>query len=413
MTKTNLQTLKGFRDFLPEEKRNRDYVEKKISEVFERFGFEPLETPTLEYASLLLGKYGDEADKLVYSFTDRGEREIALRYDQTVPTARILAQYQGQLPKYFRRYQIQNVFRADKPQKGRYREFTQCDIDIFGSTSTLADSEILACSYFAYKELGFKEIALNLNDRQTLMANLTPFTTDKVDVFSLIQTIDKLDKKTQVKVVAELVEKGLAEEQAKLALTTLQTTGPSDNLKAIIDGAIKLGVDEKSLVFNPFLARGLDYYTGMIFEILLPEYGGSSSGGGGRYDKLIDNLGGVDVPAVGVAFGFDRTVEAAVALGLLPENKSTSQILVSVFDEQLLPESLQVADQLREAKIKTELYPAIDKLGKQFKYADQKKIPFVVIIGEEEKNENLIVLKDMSTGQQFKLTLQELIARFS
>lgn len=413
MTKTNLQTLKGFRDFLPEEKRNRDYVEKKISEVFERFGFEPLETPTLEYASLLLGKYGDEADKLVYSFTDRGEREIALRYDQTVPTARILAQYQGQLPKYFRRYQIQNVFRADKPQKGRYREFTQCDIDIFGSTSTLADSEILACSYFAYKELGFKEIALNLNDRQTLMANLTPFTTDKVDVFSLIQTIDKLDKKTQVGVVAELVEKGLAEEQAKLALTTLQTTGSSDNLKAIIDGAIALGVDEKSLVFNPFLARGLDYYTGMIFEILLPEYGGSSSGGGGRYDKLIDNLGGIDVPAVGVAFGFDRTVEAAVALGLLPENKSTSQILVSVFDEQLLPESLQVAGQLREAKIKTELYPAVDKLGKQFKYADQKQIPFVVIIGEEEKNENLIVLKDMSTGQQFKLTIQELVERFS
>lgn len=413
MTKTNLQTLKGFRDFLPEEKRNRDYVEKKISEVFERFGFEPLETPTLEYASLLLGKYGDEADKLVYSFTDRGEREIALRYDQTVPTARILAQYQGQLPKYFRRYQIQNVFRADKPQKGRYREFTQCDIDIFGSTSSLADSEILACSYFAYKELGFKEIALNLNDRQTLMANLTPFTTDKVDVFSLIQTIDKLDKKTQVEVVAELIEKGLAEEQAKLALTTLQTTGPSDNLKAIIDGAIALGVDEKSLVFNPFLARGLDYYTGMIFEILLPEYGGSSSGGGGRYDKLIDNLGGVDVPAVGVAFGFDRTVEAAVALGLLPENKSTSQILVSVFDESLLPESLKVAGELRKAKIKTELYPAVDKLGKQFKYADQKQIPFVVIIGEEEKLANQVVLKDMSTGQQFKLSLSELVERFS
>ncbi len=413
MTKTNLQTLKGFRDFLPAEKRNRDYVEQKVSEVFERFGFEPLETPTLEYASLLLGKYGDEADKLVYSFSDRGEREVALRYDQTVPTARILAQYQGQLPKYFRRYQIQNVFRADKPQKGRYREFTQCDIDIFGSTSSLADSEILACSFFAYKELGFKEIALNLNDRQTLMSNLTPFTTDKVNVFSLIQTIDKLDKKTQVEVIAELVEKGLEEEQAKLALITLQTSQPSDNLKAIIEGAIGLGVDEKALVFNPFLARGLDYYTGMIFEIMLPEYGGSSSGGGGRYDKLIDNLGGVDVPAVGVAFGFDRTVEAALALGLLQENSSTSQILVSVFDEELLPESLKVAGLLRKAKIKTELYPALDKLGKQFKYADQKKIPFVVIIGEEEKQDKQIVLKDMSTGQQFKLKVEELIERFS
>lgn len=413
MSKNNIQTLKGFRDFLPQEKRNRDYVKNKIVEVFERFGFEPLETPTLEYASLLLGKYGDEADKLVYSFADRGDRQIALRYDQTVPTARILAQYQGQLPKYFRRYQIQNVFRADKPQKGRYREFTQCDIDIFGSTSPVADSEILACSYFAYRELGFKEIRLNLNDRQVLMSNLEPFATGEVNVFSLIQTIDKLDKKTRQEVIGELVIKGLTPENAELALKKLETSRPSANLQAIIDAAIELGVDKDSLVFNPFLARGLDYYTGMIFEIILPEYGVGSCGGGGRYDQLINNLGGVDIPAVGVAFGFDRTIEAAESLGLLPDNNSTSQILVTIFEEKFLNQSLAVANKLRLAKIRVELYPAIDKIAKQFKYADQKQIPFVVIIGENEVQANQVVLKDMATGQQFNLTADDLVARFA
>lgn len=413
MSNTNIQTLKGFRDFLPEEKRGRDYVKNKIVEVFERFGFEPLETPTLEYASLLLGKYGDEADKLVYSFADRGERQIALRYDQTVPTARILAQYQGQLPKYFRRYQIQNVFRADKPQKGRYREFTQCDIDIFGSKSPLADSEILACSYYAYKELGFKEIRLNLNDRQVLMSNLEEFVTPDLDIFSLIQTIDKLDKKSRAEVVQELVEKGLEQTRAELALTKLENSQPSPELQQIIESAIALGVDPQALIFNPFLARGLDYYTGMIFEIILPEYGSGSCGGGGRYDNLINNLGGVDIPAVGVAFGFDRTVEAAATLGLLPDKKSTSQFLITVFSPELTNNSLQVAKQLRSKNFNVELYPATDKLGKQFKYANQKQIPFVIIVGEEEIKQNLVVLKDMGTGQQQNLTLEELISRFA
>src|SRR3989338_8552311 len=192
-----VQTLKGFRDFLPAEKRARDFVQGKVTETFIRFGFEPVEPPTLEYASLLLGKNGKEADKLVYSFTDRGEREVALRYDQTVPTARLLSQYQNELPKYFRRYQIQNVFRADKPQKARYREFTQCDCDIFGSSSSLADAEILAVFAAVYQDLGFKKIIIAVNDREELIAALQPFTTDSVSVFSIIQSIDKLDKMSQ------------------------------------------------------------------------------------------------------------------------------------------------------------------------------------------------------------------------
>ncbi|MDH5532915.1 MAG: histidine--tRNA ligase [Candidatus Pacebacteria bacterium] len=409
MSNKNIQTLKGFRDFLPEEKRARNVVQGKIVETFERFGFEPLETPTLEYASLLLGKYGDEADKLVYSFKDRGDRSVALRYDQTVPSARVLSQYQGKLPKYFRRYQIQNVFRADKPQKGRYREFTQCDIDIFGSKSNIADSEILACSYFAYKNIGFKNIKLNLNDRTILIEALTPFVTDSVDVYSIIQSVDKLDKKEKLEVVAELVEKGLSKDNATKALETLEKSKPSEELSSIVIGAIKLGVPKDSLVFNPFLARGLDYYTGMIFEINLPEYGSGSCGGGGRYDNLINELGGVDVPAVGVAFGFDRTVEAAQSLGLLPKKNSTSKVLVTVFGEKYKLASLASASYLRKQGIATEVYPAIDKLGKQFKYANSKNIPFVIIIGENEfeQGESKVVVKDMTSGNQEIVTIEK------
>src|SRR3989344_2669334 len=177
------QSLKGFRDFLPEEKRKRDWVTGKIKQTFELFGFEPLETPTLEYASVLLGKYGKEADKLIYTFKDRGGRELDLRYDQSVPTARFLAEYQGQLPQYFRRYQIQNVFRADKPQKGRYREFTQCDADIYGAVSYLADAEILAVYYTIYANLGIPKIVIKYNDRVTLIDNLRPFAAKTVDVY--------------------------------------------------------------------------------------------------------------------------------------------------------------------------------------------------------------------------------------
>lgn len=400
MSNKNIQTLKGFRDFLPEEKRTRNFVQAKIVETFERFGFEPLETPTLEYASLLLGKYGDEADKLVYSFKDRGDREIALRYDQTVPSARVLSQYQGKLPKYFRRYQIQNVFRADKPQKGRYREFTQCDIDIFGSKSNIADSEILACSYFAYKNIGFENVQLNINDRQVLMKGLSPFATDQVNVYSITQSIDKLDKKSKLEVITELVEKGITKSQAEKALSSIENSQKSANLNEIIEAAKGLGVPKSALVFNPFLARGLDYYTGMIFEIILPEYGSGSCGGGGRYDNLIKELGGIDVPAVGVAFGFDRTVEAAVSLNLIPLENSTSNALITIFDNKTKQASFETAQALREAGINVEVYPNIDKLGKQFKYADSKKIPFVIIIGESEIKENKVVVKNMLSGNQ-------------
>ncbi len=410
------QTLKGFRDFLPAEKRKRDYIESKMKTVFERFGFAPLETPTLEYASLLLGKYGDEADKLLYTFEDRGERKIGLRYDQTVPTARVLSQYQNELPKFFRRYQIQDVFRADKPQKGRYREFKQSDLDIYGTTSPIADAELLAVVYFTYKEIGFDSIVLQINDRQTLISTLSPFTTPEVDVFSLIQSIDKLDKLTPAEVVSELMGKGLTQEKADAAVITIDRAEASENLQAIVNTALALGVPRTALRFNPKIARGLDYYTGLIFEALVPEYLVGSVGGGGRYDNLIKDLSSLEMPATGFAFGFDRTVEAAEQLGLIPLSESSVSVLVTVFetpDTQIKMKSFTTAAELRAAGISTEVYPAEEKLGKQFKFADQKKIPFVVIIGDEEAAQNKVMLKNMATGDQELLTIDELITKLA
>lgn len=410
MKNNELQNLKGFRDFLPSEKRKRDYVASKIRTVFERFGFAPLETPTLEYSSLLLGKYGDEADKLVYSFEDRGERQVALRYDQTVPTARVLAQYQSQLPKYFRRYQIQNVFRADKPQKGRFREFTQCDCDIYGTTSTLADAEILAVYYAVYKELGITSIQIEINDRQTLLSTLTPFATDSCSVFSIVQSIDKLDKMTTEDVQKELMEKGLTESSAQQALEAIEGAQPSENLVQIINQAVSLGVDRNALVFNPRIARGLDYYTGLIFEGKIPEYTVGSVGGGGRYDNLINDLAGVSIPAVGFGIGFDRTVEAADQLGLIPTENMGTQVLVTVFNETTATNSAKITQQLRDADIRVELYPSTtDSLGKQFQNAESKGIQFAVIIGEDEIKDNVITVKNIKTREQQAMSVEELV----
>jgi len=403
------QTLKGFRDFLPLEKRKRDFVEEKMRKVFERFGFAPLETPTLEYASLLLGKYGKEADKLVYTFTDRGDREVGLRYDQTVPTARLLSEHQHELPKYFRRYQIQNVFRADKPQKGRYREFKQCDCDIFATHSPIADAEILAVYYAVFKEIGLGSMSIEINDRQTLLATLSPFATPTVDVFSIIQSIDKLDKISSEDVVKELVGKGLDASSAESALIAIASATMSENLELIFAHAQALGVPSSSLVFNPRIARGLDYYTGLIFEGKIPGYTVGSVGGGGRYDHLIENLSGLDIPSVGFGIGFDRTVEAADQFGLIPLENIGTQVLVTVFSEALTGKSLEVAHHLRSAQIRTEVFPTEAKIGQQFKFADQQKIPFVIVIGEDEVQQEKVMVKNMATGEQKTLTLAEVI----
>jgi histidyl-tRNA synthetase len=394
------QPPKGFRDFLPEKAIARNFVIEKLKVLFERFGFDPLETPALEYEEVLLGKYGEEADKLIYLFEDRGGRKLGLRYDQTVPLARVVAQYQN-ITKLFKRYQIQPVWRAENPQSGRFREFIQADIDIVGSENLLVEAEIITCALAVFRELGFKKTKMLINDRQ----NFINF--DK----KIIITIDKLEKIGEEKVIAEIEKKmGLSQDEAKKILLTIKNTPPSNNLKNLFSllkkNDLKEGVD---FIYKPTLARGLDYYTGIIFEAVDDNYQSGSLGGGGRYDNLIGTFSHQKIPACGFAFGFDRLLEAMALLNLLPKKSTTTKVLVTVFSENLLDKSIQIANYLRQNNINTEIYLNRQKLDKQLKYADKKGIPYVLILGEDEVKKNVVKLKNLKTAKQQEVALEELI----
>lgn len=399
----NVQTLKGFRDFLSQDARKRDYVKNTLKKVFESYGFEPLETPTLEYDEILTGKYGEEGEKLMYRFEDNGGRKVAMRYDQTVPTARVVAQYLPTLPVPFKRYQMQNVFRADNTQRGRYREFTQCDADTIGIDSATSDAEMLAMVYAGYKELGFTNINILVNDR-VIFEGLSPVA---------IACIDKLKKIGKDGVIEELVARGECKnaQEATNLLQSILDAKSSERLLEILKITKELGVPEKSLILSPTLARGLDYYTGMIFEIEIPEYTVGSVCGGGRYNNLIGMFAKQQIAAVGFAVGFDRTIEAMEELNLFPENvlQAAATVLVTVFDAGLQEKSLEMSSRLRSSGINTELYLSDAKMEKQMKYADQKGIPYVVIIGPEEAAENMVTLKNLKTREQQKLSVDELI----
>jgi len=396
-----IQPPKGFRDFLPEKSIARNFVIEKIKALFERFGFDPLETPSLEYAEVLLGKYGEEADKLIYLFEDRGRRKLGLRYDQTVPLARVINNYQN-LPKPFKRYQIQPVWRAENPQSGRFREFVQADIDIVGEKSLLAEEEIIICALTTLKNLGFKKTKILINDRQNF-ANL-----DK----KIIITIDKLEKIGEEKVINEIEKKmNLSQNVAKKILLTIKNKPPSNNLKNLFSllkkSNFKEGID---FIYQPTLARGLDYYTGIIFEAVDENYNAGALGGGGRYDNLIGIFSGQKIPACGFAFGFDRLLEAMELLNLIPKKSTTTKVLVTVFSENLLDRSIKITNYLRQNNINTEIYLNPEKkLDKQLKYADKKGIPYVLILGEDEIKKNIVKLKDLKTGKQQEIVLKQLI----
>jgi histidyl-tRNA synthetase len=388
------RTLKGFRDFLPKEARKRQYVLEALKKVFESYGFEPLETPALEYEEILAGKYGTEGDKLMYKFTDNGDRKVALRYDQTVPLARVVAQYQNELPIPFKRYQIQNVWRAENTQKGRYREFLQCDIDTIGSPSLLADAEIIACALDCIKQLGFKNAKVLVNDR-SVFNDLRP---------EYVSAIDKLDKIGKEEVIKELIAKGMSSKDAEKLINSFNDNKPVPNILSVFENLKKLGLEEnKDFVYKASLARGLDYYTSTIFEIVVEGYDAGSIAGGGRYDNLIGIFAGRDIQAVGIAFGFDRLIEAMDALELFPSNLTTTEVLVTV-PSSGLDKSLEVTKQLRAENINTEVYLVEKDLEKQLKYADKKQIPYVVIV-----NDNNLVLKDMQERTQEELTIEEIL----
>lgn len=404
------QTLKGFRDFLPEELRVRKKVIEIFSQVFEKYGYEPLETPALEYQETLLGKYGEEAEKLMYLFKDPGDREIGLKYDLTVPFCRVVAQYPN-LPKPFKRYQIQSVWRADKPQKGRYREITQCDIDTVGTSSPLADAEIVALIQECLFNIRFKKFTIRINSRQVLFNIMESAGIRPEKYLTIIQTIDKLDKKSKDEVISELGQKGLNSQTINNIFTNLDQAKPDKNLADILGFIEKFQVPKDYYRFDPTLSRGLDYYTGSIFETLITEPKIGSISGGGRYDNLIGQFIGTSLPAVGTTIGLDRAVDVIREINLWPDLPKTAvTVLITIFSPEFVNNSLELDGFLYEKKIKTEIYLDLNtKLDKQLKYADQKGIPFVVILGPDEVKNSLVTVKNMQTKEQKTINKEELI----
>lgn len=425
------QTLKGFRDFLPEAAMKRQYVIDIIRKTFELYGFEPIETPALEYAETLLGKYGEEADKFLYLFKDRGDRNVGLRYDQTVPLARVVAQYPD-IPKPFKRYQIQPVWRAENPQRGRFREFLQCDADIVGDNfAPIANAEILSLFWAIFKKLGFKSFKIIVNSRTLLYyvikesfgQDTKQLITDHI-FLAITRVIDKLSKIGEEGVLKELssklVSKGfpkinierLIDSINSMKVKTYKDLEPIDkNLYYSLQMTIEnFNVPEEAIKFDPTLARGLDYYTGIIFEGIDASYQ-SSLGGGGRYDKLIGQFTGSSVNAIGFAIGFDRTLEASTKLNLLPTAATVTKILITIVEnwENTFPLALNLATKLRNSSINTELYlNPQEKLDKQLKYADKKGIPYVAIIGPNEVKNNTVTLKNLTTGTQQNIPQKDL-----
>lgn len=421
----NPQTLKGFRDFLPQEARKRQFVINTLKSVFELYGFEPLETPALEYEEILAGKYGDEGDQLMYRFIDRGGRKIAMRYDQTVPLARVVAQYQNastgsaqSLPMPFKRYQIQSVWRAENTQKGRYREFLQCDADIVGVDSKLADAETIATAAKGLETLGFNNFTIYINDRRVFSELTANNLITEEEMRVAVVAIDKLKKIGELGVIDELNSKGLSVGRAREILRLIKEREKTDVIRDIDSYLDSLPELKKKCKFDPTLARGLNYYTGVIFEIEVEGYSAGSVCGGGRYDNLIGMFTNLQIPAVGFAFGFDRLIEAMDELNLFPSEiaLSTTQVLVSVFAEELKNKSLEIVTKLRDENIPSEMYLGEIKeknpLEKQLKYADQKQIPYVVILGPDEAEKNILTLKDLNTREQTQMTLDEIVKKF-
>ena len=385
-----IQTLKGFRDFLPEQAKKRQWLKKKIEETFELWGYDPLETPTLEPLELFAGQIGED-EKLFFKFQDNAGRDVALRYDQTVPTCRVVGQYAQELPLPFKRYQIQPAFRTENPQKGRYREFIQCDADIFGVASPLADAEVIALSLDIYRRLGFKNAVVSINDR-SLLANLP---------YEAIVAIDKLEKIGENGVIADMVAKGIDEATARKYLDQVRNLTPNETIKIIFDYLDKSGFDSTWYKFEPTLARSFSYSTGPIWEVKIPGLEGGSVLGGERFDKLVERVSGINIPGTGFGLGFDRTLEAAEAAGLVPSFKTGSQLLICTLGNAYLESSLSLAAKLRGSNTNTEIYPDPQaKLDKQLKYANKKGIPFVVILGENEIKTKSVTLKNMTTGEQ-------------
>jgi histidyl-tRNA synthetase len=450
------QPARGMRDFLPVDVRRREYVMRVVKEVYERYGFEPLETPAVENIETLMGKYGEEGNQLIFKILKRGvheatgEADLALRYDLTVPLARVVAEYREQLPKFFKRYQIQPVWRADRPARGRFREFYQCDVDVLGSRSMIVEAELCAAQSEALTKLGFTNFTIRLNHRGVLTGVLEAAGVPAEKHADALVALDKLDKIGREGVWREFVERGIHADAGDALLdffenlNTLEhaaqlvevenAAGGNEALNAAVLGRLvefvadhetgARGIDElRSIIefagvsgagprikIDPSLARGLSYYTGAIMEISVPDLAGSL-GGGGRYDNLVGMFLGQDVPACGFSLGLERIIVVMTEREMFPQVLvvSPADVMLTIWDEASITDSLLLAGELRGAGLRVDIYPEADKLGKQLKYASSRKIPFVVVVGTDERERGLVSLKEMSSGEQQTVS-REIIA---
>lgn len=394
------QTLKGFRDFLPEEAIKRNWLKSKLQDIFELWGYDPMETPTLEPLELFVGQIGED-EKLFFSFTDQGGRKVALRYDQTLPSVRVISQYINQLTFPFKRYQIQSAFRAEKPQRGRFREFTQCDADIFGDSSPFADAETIALSLDIYRKLGFKNAKVLINDRDQV----------KDLPYEALVSIDKIKKIGEEGVVSEMIKKGIYSKKAQEYLNIVKNLKPNETIEIILKYLKDYGFADSWYEFDPTITRSFAYSQGPIWEVVIPEYTAGSVLGGERYDKLFKNIFDIEMSGTGFALGFDRTLEAAQQLGFVPTSKTAAQILITIFNKNLLSDSLKLADKIRNIGINAYIYPTPDtKLDKQIKYADKKGITYVAIIGHQEAEKQKVTVKNLKDRTQSTVTYNDLAA---
>lgn len=429
------------RDFLPADVRKRNHVIGIIKDVYESYGFEPLETPSVENLDTLMGKYGDEGNQLIFKILKRGEKldeelnaaggnasvneralsDLALRYDLTVPLARVVANNKNDLPKFFKRYQIQPVWRADRPAKGRFREFYQCDVDAIGSTSMVVEAELISAVSQILNRLGFDDFVIRLNHREVLADILDTAGVPADKHGEALVAIDKLDKIGTDGVKEELESRGIPDSASEMLLNIFEQTQKivddgKDVNRTIVSNLINIVSNEvltdigRILKFagdcpvqlDPSLARGLSYYTGAIIEVNVSDLAGSLAGGG-RYDGLIGMFGKEQIPACGLSIGLERILVVMDERGMFPPEIAEStpaDVLVTIWSEETIGESLKLAKELRTAGLRVTVYPEPDKLGKQVKYADTIKVPFVCVLGESELAERKVTLKNMGSGEQ-------------
>ncbi len=434
---------RGTRDFLPADVRKRDHVIGVIKEVYSSYGFEPLETPAFENLETLMGKYGEEGNQLIFKILKRGEKldeamnenpqsairnpqlsDLALRYDLTVPLARVVANNKNGLPKFFKRYQIQPVWRADRPARGRFREFYQCDVDAIGSSSMVVEGELLSAVSDILRRLGFEDFTIRLNHRQVLTDILDTAGVPADKHTDALVAIDKMDKIGAEGVADELSERGVSDEASAMLMEIFAKTQEILNQEKDINRTIvanlinivsnetlsELGqilkfAEKAPILIDPSLARGLSYYTGAIMEITVPDLAGSL-GGGGRYDGLIGMFGKEQIPACGFSLGLERILVVMDERGMFPPeiaDSTAADVMVTIWNEETVADSLKLARELRSHGLRVTVYPEADKLGKQFKYADAIGIPFVCVQGEDEKMAKSVRLKKMSSGDEWTL----------